>query len=358
MKTRSILNRAALGAGTTFVLAMAGAHAQGELRAYYANDPMGRNVAVIESRAPLETMVTTTGDIRADISIDPRNVLANPKARFEIGLDTLDTGIPARNDHMRSEKWLNTKQFPNATFVLTRVLAPTGVVPLQQGKTARGEVEGDLSLHGVTKKVRAQLEIKTFAGSDETKSRLPGDLMHIRATFPLALADFNIALPPGTSLKIAPIQDVTVDVFTSTGTEKPTLGAAAGAGAGAANEANTDTTAKTGVRTMDNGLQIEDVTVGNGAEAKAGQKVTVHYRGTLPDGKQFDASYDRGEPFEFNLGAGEVIKGWDQGVAGMKVGGKRKLVIPPALGYGARGAGGVIGPNATLHFEVELLKVS
>ena len=106
-----------------------------------------------------------------------------------------------------------------------------------------------------------------------------------------------------------------------------------------------------------NELQIEDVKVGEGAEAKAGQKVTVHYRGTLQNGTEFDASYNRNAPFTFNLGAGEVIKGWDQGVAGMKVGGKRKLTIPPSLGYGARGAGGVIPPNATLNFDVELLEV-
>ncbi len=107
-----------------------------------------------------------------------------------------------------------------------------------------------------------------------------------------------------------------------------------------------------------NGLIIEDTQVGTGKEAKAGDRVTVHYHGTLADGKKFDASRDRGEPFTFNLGAGQVIKGWDQGVAGMKEGGTRKLTIPPALGYGARGAGGVIPPNATLVFEVELLKVN
>ena len=105
------------------------------------------------------------------------------------------------------------------------------------------------------------------------------------------------------------------------------------------------------------GLRITDFEVGSGAEASAGQTVVVHYRGTLEDGSQFDASYDRGTPFSFPLGAGRVIKGWDEGVQGMKVGGKRKLVIPPDLGYGARGAGGVIPPNATLIFEVELLEV-
>ena len=105
------------------------------------------------------------------------------------------------------------------------------------------------------------------------------------------------------------------------------------------------------------GLKITELSVGDGAEASAGQTVVVHYRGTLENGKQFDASYDRVTPFSFPLGAGRVIKGWDEGVVGMKVGGKRKLVIPPDLAYGSRGAGGVIPPNATLTFEGELLDV-
>jgi FKBP-type peptidyl-prolyl cis-trans isomerase FkpA len=110
------------------------------------------------------------------------------------------------------------------------------------------------------------------------------------------------------------------------------------------------------------GLQYEDTQVGSGAEATAGQNVTVHYTGWLQNadgsaGKKFDSSKDRNDPFQFPLGAGHVIKGWDQGVQGMKVGGVRRLVIPASLGYGARGAGGVIPPNATLIFEVELLGV-
>jgi FKBP-type peptidyl-prolyl cis-trans isomerase FkpA len=109
--------------------------------------------------------------------------------------------------------------------------------------------------------------------------------------------------------------------------------------------------------TTPSGLIIEDLTPGEGVAASSGQRVTVHYTGWLSDGEKFDSSKDRDDPFEFALGAGRVIKGWDEGVEGMKVGGVRKLIIPPALGYGARGAGGVIPPNATLVFEVELLDV-
>lgn len=109
------------------------------------------------------------------------------------------------------------------------------------------------------------------------------------------------------------------------------------------------------------GLQYEDTTVGDGAEARAGQTCVMHYTGWLwnngAKGAKFDSSLDRREPFSFRLGAGEVIRGWDEGVAGIKIGGKRTLIIPAALGYGARGAGGAIPPNATLLFEVELLEL-
>ena len=114
--------------------------------------------------------------------------------------------------------------------------------------------------------------------------------------------------------------------------------------------------------TTESGLQYEELTVGDGAIASAGQNVSVHYTGWLHNedgsaGSKFDSSKDRNDPFEFPLGAGRVIKGWDEGVQGMKIGGKRKLIIPASLGYGARGAGGAIPPNATLMFEVELLGV-
>ena len=111
------------------------------------------------------------------------------------------------------------------------------------------------------------------------------------------------------------------------------------------------------VETTNSGLQYEDLKMGDGAEAVVGQRVTVHYTGWLSSGDKFDSSKDRNDPFSFNLGEKQVIAGWDEGVQGMCIGGCRKLTIPPELGYGEQGAGGVIPPNATLVFEVELLGV-
>ena len=116
-------------------------------------------------------------------------------------------------------------------------------------------------------------------------------------------------------------------------------------------------TEKTNEETMttSSGLKFIDEVLGNGTSPKSGQTVKVHYTGWLQNGTKFDSSVDRGQPFEFIIGVGQVIKGWDEGVSTMKVGGKRKLIIPPDLGYGSRGAGGSIPPNATLVFDVELL---
>jgi FKBP-type peptidyl-prolyl cis-trans isomerase len=117
------------------------------------------------------------------------------------------------------------------------------------------------------------------------------------------------------------------------------------------------TTANATEVSMPDGLRYTDEQIGTGAEATTGKTAVVHYTGWLMDGSKFDSSVDRNQPFSFPLGAGQVIKGWDEGVVGMKVGGKRTLIVPPALGYGARGAGNVIPPNATLKFEVQLLDV-
>jgi FKBP-type peptidyl-prolyl cis-trans isomerase FkpA len=108
---------------------------------------------------------------------------------------------------------------------------------------------------------------------------------------------------------------------------------------------------------MSSGLKYQDIKVGDGPIAETGMTATVHYTGWLTDGTKFDSSLDRNQPFSFRLGAGQVIRGWDEGVSGMRVGGKRKLTIPPDMGYGAAGAGGVIPPNATLVFDVELKEV-
>ena len=134
----------------------------------------------------------------------------------------------------------------------------------------------------------------------------------------------------------------------------------AAAAASAAPPAGASAPSKTAGKpvTTPSGLKYWDLKKGTGAVAKTGDPVKVHYTGWLTDGKKFDSSVDRGEPFGFKLGAGMVIKGWDEGVAGMKVGGKRQLRIPPDLGYGARGAGGVIPPNAELVFDVQLLAVN
>ena len=126
--------------------------------------------------------------------------------------------------------------------------------------------------------------------------------------------------------------------------------------------ATTGTSATSGAtegqeRTMAGGLKVTDIKVGSGPMAESGNTIAVHYTGYLMDGTKFDSSVDRGQPIVIKLGAGQVIKGWDEGVSGMKIGGKRQLRIPPELGYGARGAGGVIPPNATLMFDVELLGV-
>ncbi|MCX6118406.1 MAG: FKBP-type peptidyl-prolyl cis-trans isomerase [Proteobacteria bacterium] len=153
---------------------------------------------------------------------------------------------------------------------------------------------------------------------------------------------------------LAPLSSCTKCSQSSTTTDKPAETTAASNTAASATDA---APAQPAVAPAAGQLVITDTVVGTGAEAVAGKTVTVHYTGTLLDGTKFDSSLDRNEPFKFSLGTGQVIKGWDEGFKGMKIGGKRKLVIPSDMAYGEQGAGGVIPPNAALQFEVELLNV-
>lgn len=164
-----------------------------------------------------------------------------------------------------------------------------------------------------------------------------------------------VVLGTACSQSEAPKQTETAGQPTVTATLQPAATASQPA-ATASTQPTTAAPSQPGVTVTE--LQIENTKVGTGADALTGKRVTVHYTGWLTDGTKFDSSKDHGQPFTFQLGAGQVIKGWDQGVAGMKVGGIRKLTIPSSLGYGANGAGGVIPPNATLVFEVELLGVN
>jgi polyisoprenoid-binding protein YceI len=206
--------------------ALAAMAAQGALRVYYANDPVGRNVVSIESRAPLETMLTTTSAVTGEIRGNPANGLDAPYARFEVDLSKLDTGIDARNDHMRGAAWLNTEKYPKAVFTLTKVVWPatSSTIPTLEnslGKTVTANAEGTLEMRGVAKPVNVKLELRPIVASKETAARLPGDLLHVRATFPIKLDDFGINVPGPAQLKIANEQQVTADIFTNTEQPKP-----------------------------------------------------------------------------------------------------------------------------------------
>lgn len=357
-----LLKQAAFSGAGVCAFTLAAMAAQGAMRTYYANDPVGRNVVSIESHAPLETMLTTTSAVTGSISGDPTNIVSGAKARFEVDLNTLDTGIALRNEHMNSAGWLNTAQYPKAVFTFDKIVTKKKSIPLQDGKTITQDVQGTLQLHGVTKVVTAKVEITAIPKSKDTAARLDGDLLHVRAKFPLKLDDFGINVPAMAKLKVANVQQVTADIFSST-ESKPadsTIVAEKAAEATPVSSAEKPAEAKPVVVDYKKlkKVMIEDITVGTGEEAKAGDKVTVHYRGQLENGNIFDESYKRGEPFVFNLGAGQVIRGWDDGLVGMKAGGRRKITIPPQLGYGARGAGGVIKPNETLVFVCDLVGVA
>lgn len=199
--------------------------AQNALRTYYANDPVGRNVVMIESRAPLETILTHSNQVTGEIHLNPANLFDHPQAHFELDAASLDTGIAMRNEHMGGADWLDTKKHPKVVFDLTQLRlnwngpAPSldGIAdkPLELGGT------GTLELHGETHLVPVKFAISAIAGNAGTAHRLPGDLLHVRATFPIKLNDFGIKVPAMAQAEVANEQQVTADIFTSTELPKP-----------------------------------------------------------------------------------------------------------------------------------------
>lgn len=199
--------------------------AQNTLRTYYANDPVGRNVVMIESRAPLETILTRSNQVTGEIHLNPTDLIDNPKAHFELDAASLDTGITLRNEHMRGADWLDTAKYPKVVFDLERMIVLWNGPPPTIDGIARKPLElsgmGNLTLHGVTHVVPVKLIISAIAGNAGTAHRLPGDLLHVRATFSLKLDDYGIKMPAMAQPEVANEQQVTADIFTSTELPKP-----------------------------------------------------------------------------------------------------------------------------------------
>jgi len=208
--------------GLTFTtVALAASAAQGAWRTYITDDPVGRNVVMIESRAPLETMVTTSSAVKGTIKLSEADILQNPEARFELDLTSLDTGIAVRNDHMAGAEWLDTARYPKAVFTLTKIGArPRMMYPIARHQKATVKGEGELNFHGVTRTIPVEIEATPIAATKETAARLPGDLLHVRAKFTIELDKFGVKVPEMAQLKIANNQQVTVDIFSSTGAPK------------------------------------------------------------------------------------------------------------------------------------------
>ena len=215
--------------GLTFTsLGLAAMAAQGAWRTYIADDPVGRNVVMIESRAPLETMVIMTSAVKGTIKLNEADILQSPKARFEVDITTLDTGIAMRNEHMAGEGWLDTAKYPTAVFTLKKIGArPKMMYPITRHQKATVKGEGELNFHGITRTIPVQIEATPIAATKETAARLAGDLLHVRAKFTIDLAKFGVKVPEMAQLKVANKQEVTVDIFTSTELPKPPAAAPA-----------------------------------------------------------------------------------------------------------------------------------
>lgn len=188
---------------------------QATTKTFYVNDEMKKNVVSFTSKAPLETIVGTTGEVIGFVSVNPDNILDDPKAKFEVDLPSIKTGISLRDQHMR-EQYLETDKYPKTVFELTKVVSalPT---KLEDGKQVQLQLEGNFSVHGVTKTITIPATVTYMKESEATRTRLPGDLLHIEATFTILLSDYSIKRPQFVILKLDDVQRINVDLFASTG---------------------------------------------------------------------------------------------------------------------------------------------
>jgi polyisoprenoid-binding protein YceI len=188
---------------------------------FIVDDPMTRNGVLVLSRAPLETILVRTNDVTGEIEVDPEDVTDHPRARFQVSVESLDTGIPLMNDVMRSDRWLDAAKSPSIRLTLDRVTSPAGGTALDQEQTLYLEGEGTLELRGSTVTVPVEVELTRLGKSESTARRLPGDLLHVVARFDVPLSAFGIEahLSPQSLDKVAPSLEVEADVFAST--ERP-----------------------------------------------------------------------------------------------------------------------------------------
>jgi polyisoprenoid-binding protein YceI len=188
---------------------------QATTKTFYINDSTKRDVVTFSSNAPLETIVGKTAEIKGYITVDPADIKGSAKGRFEVTLDSLRTGIGMRDQHMR-EKFLETVKFPLASFELTKVIS-TNQNALEDQKEIQLSVEGNFTVHGVTKVDTMRLGVTYFKETEDTKARLPGDLLHVIGTFNILLSDYGIARPQAVFLKLDDSQKIDIDLFSSAG---------------------------------------------------------------------------------------------------------------------------------------------
>jgi len=197
------------------IVAVAAFAQQGEIKTFYVNDEMKKDVVSFTSKAPLETIVGRTGDVTGYVTVDLNNVGEGTKGRFDVDLASVKTGISLRDQHMR-EQYLETDKYPKAVFELTRVVSAESP-KLIDGKAIQLMLEGNFSVHGVTKLIQIPATVTYMKESEATRSRLPGDLLHIEAAFTIMLSDYSIKRPQFVILKLDEAQKINVDLFASTG---------------------------------------------------------------------------------------------------------------------------------------------